>query len=320
MTRENRNLIINALSAVLLGVVFLFGYSTVMDLQTKNQNVSMLKTVFTTANSYEVVKENQTELTSKWLVKQGSTTIGYYYEGEGTAIITPMDPTTPMKLVIQVFVRSDKQVINVSVKYSEHTENYINDYLKPDLARIKNVQIQDYLSIDLAGGASTFSMPIVHNILAAVSRDLTGANPNPAVTVDPIEEIFGEYGTATVDSTFVATDKVIKKEIVKNATDVVIGYAYTLSSTRNTGSNVDHHEDENWKLTLMVGVDLAGKIVSVYTVESDHTSSFYGSHQTYFTSIEGLDAKTIPVDTVTGASFSRSHINELLDALKGVLA
>lgn len=320
MTRENRNLIINALSAILFGVVFLFGFNAVMDAQAKNERLTMLQTYFPAADGFEVVKEGQTELTEKVVVKRGAMTIGYYYQGEASVIVTPMDATTPKKLVVQVFVRNDLQVLNVSVVYSEHTPDYVDGYLVPDLALIKNVMIQDYLSVDLVGGASTFSMPIVHGIMAAISRDLTGLEPNPAEGPDPIEEVFGTYGSATVDSTFTPNAIVVKKEIVKNASDVIIGYAYTLTSTKNTGNAVSGNENENWDLTLMVGVGTDGKIIGVYTIESDHTPSFYGRHNVYFTSLEGLDSKTFPVDTVTGASFSRSHINELLDALKGVLA
>ena len=142
---------------------------------------------------------------------------------------------------------------------------------------------------------------------------------SPAVVSTPYNKIFGPDVTNTEDTTFTATAIVIKKEIIKNASDVIIGYAYTLSSTKNTGTAVEYHEDENWKLTLLVGIDTENKIVGIETIEKGHTTEYYNYHLAYFTSLEDLDSKTFPVDTVTGASFSRTHINELLDALKGVL-
>ena len=169
---------------------------------------------------------------------------------------------------------------------------------------------------DTAAGASYGSQSMRTIVRDAIL--LFNENTPPVVST-PYNKIFGPDVTNTLDTTFTATDKVIKKEIIKNASDEVIGYAYTLSSTKNTGSSVDYHESEDWKLTLLVGIDMSNKIVGVETVESDHTDSFYSNHLAYFTSLKGVDSKTFPVDAVTGASFSRSHINELLDALKGVL-
>lgn len=184
-----------------------------------------------------------------------------------------------------------------------------------DLTKLMVLQ-NDNNEYDTASGASygsTSMRTIVRDAILLFNEN------TPPVVSTPYNKIFGPDVTNTEDTTFTKTDKVIKKEIIKNASDVVIGYAYTLSSTRNTGSNVDYHEDEDWKLTLLVGIDLDNKIVGVETVESDHTDSYYNNHLTYFTSLKGVDSKTFPVDTVTGASFSKTHINELLDALKGVL-
>lgn len=325
MTRENRNLIINTLSAVLFAFVFLFAYSAVMNAQTRSERIAMFKTYFPSADNLEVLKVNQTGLDQKIAIKRGNMTIGYFYEGSGTTTSIPGHQGSKDKLVIHVYVRSDRQVMNVSVSYSEHTADYVDGFLKPDLALIKNVMIENYLSIDLVGGASAFSMPIVHNILAAISRDLTGANPNPADPADPIKEVFGEYGSASVDATFTPNDKVIKKEIVKDASDAIIGYAYTLSSIKNTGNAVEGSEQQNWGLTLMVGVDLEGEIVGIYTIDTDHTnsSSYYGKSQNYYNNLKGVavsNYQSVSIDVLSGASFSRSHILELLTALQEVLA
>lgn len=321
MTRENRLLIINALSALLLGVVFLFAYSTLISNQANQQALSYYQEVFPTANKFESVTINQPSITEKIKLMKDNTVLGYLYVGSGITTQIPGHGGSEDELRLHVFVKANREIAKIIVDYSEHTASFVDGSLKPDLVRLQGAIIENYLSVDLVGGASAYSMPIVHNILSAISRDLTGANPVEPNPVDPYAEIFGAYASKMEDGTFVPTDKVTKKEIIKDASDNIIGYAYTLSSVRNTGSNVDHHEDENWALTLLVGVDTTNNIEGIYTLASDHTNSFYGLHSTYFTALEGVAVSNYEsVDTVSGASFSRGHILELLEALQGVLA
>ncbi|MDG0889377.1 hypothetical protein [Paracholeplasma manati] len=321
MTRENRILLINALSALLVGVIFLFAFSSLISNQEKQIKLSYYQEFFATANKFESVSVNQTSLTEKVKIMKDNTVLGYLYVGSGTSTQIPGHGGSEDELRLHVFVKANREIAKIVVDYYEHTSTYVEGSLKPDLVRLQGSVIENYLSVDLVGGASAYSMPIVHNILSAISRDLTGSNPIVPNPVDPYAEIFGEYASKTEDDTFVPTDKVTKKEIIKDASDNILGYAYTLSSVRNTGSNIDHHEDENWGLTLLVGVDTTNNIEGIYTLASDHTASFYGLHSTYFTALEGVAVSNYEsVDTVSGASFSRGHILELLEALQGVLA
>lgn len=321
MTRENRNLLINALAAVLFGVIFLFVFNAIVENQSKNEQLNLYKTYFPTADSFESVDVNQTGLTEKVVVKQGSTILGYFYVGSGVSTSIPGHGGSSDELRLHVFIKANRQIEAIVVDYYEHTENFVENYLKPDLLLLEGVIVENYLTVDLVGGASAYSMPIVHQVLTSISRDLTGNDP--VDPIDPYFELFGEYASVTEDATFVATSKVLKREIVKDASDAILGYAYTVSSVRNTGSGSnlsDYIQNQDWTLTLLVGVNTDLEFVEFFTVASGHTGSYYASHEAYYESLEGVLVNNYEsIDTISGATASRDHILELLAALKGAL-
>lgn len=321
MTRENRNLILNTLGALLVGIVFLFAFNSLIANQTKQQALSYYQEAFPTANKFETVTVNQTGIVEKVKILKDNVVLGYLYVGYGVTTSIPGHGGSQDELRLHVFVKANREIISIVVDFSEHTESFVDNYLKPDLARLKGAIVEQYLSVDLVGGASAYSMPIVHNILSAISRDLTGANPVVPNPIDPYAELFENYASKSDDTTFTATAVVTKKEVIKDSSDAILGHVYTLTSTKNTADIIPFHDDENWNLTLLVGVDTEGKITGIYTVSSDHTGSYYGLHAPYFTALEGVAVSNYEsVDTIAGASFSRTHILELLDALQGVLA
>lgn len=321
MTRENRNLLINSLVALLFGVVFLFGYNAIIDAQAKNEQLNLYKTYFPTADSFESVTVNQTGLVEKVVIKKGNSIVGYFYVGSGVSTSIPGHGGSSDELRLHVFVKANREIEAIKVDYYEHTSNFVENFLKPDLLLLEGVAVENYLTVDLVGGASAYSMPIVHQILTSISRDLTGNDPIDPI--DPYFELFGEYETVTEDTAFTPTAKVLKREIVKNASDVVLGYAYTVSSVRNTGTGShlsEYIQGQDWELTLLIGVNTDLEFVEFFTVNSDHTGSYYGTHEAYYESLEGVLVDSYDtIDTIAGATASRDHILELLEALKGVL-
>lgn len=255
-------------------------------------------------------------------IYQGGNIVGYVYKGfhnnnyssSVEALVGINIDGTFAGVEILKIVQTTADHVNVVVANAKVFKG--KNVADIDLVKLMQLSNNNH-EYDTATGASYGSTSMRTIVRDAIL--LFNQNTPPVVTT-PYTRIFGLNVTNTEDTTFTTTDKVFKKETIKNASDTVVGYAYTLTSTKNTGLAVEGHDDEDWTLSLLVGVDLEGKIVGIETLLSDHTNYYYNQHSTYFNALKGVAVANYgSVDTVTGASFSRSHILELLTALQGVL-
>lgn len=256
-------------------------------------------------------------------IYQGGNVVGYVYKGfhnnnysssvEALVGIN-IDGTFAGVEILNIVQTTADHVNVVTANAKVFKGKNVADINLTDLMVLSN-SANKYDTTNGASYGSTSMRTIVRDAILLFNQN------TPPVVTTPYTRLFGPDVTNTEDTTFTATDKVVKKEIIKNASDAVVGYAYTLTSTKNTGDDVEYNENQNWTLSLLVGVDLEGKITGVETLQSGHTSDYYTLHNAYFTALKGVTVANYgSVDTVSGASFSRSHILELLTALQGVLA
>lgn len=310
MTRENKWLIINAFIFVLVGVLFLFGYNMYKEQLVVNQYKEYIPTV----TSLKEEKVEDSIIQKKITLKNGSEVVGYAYVGSDFAEGIPATDGGPKELRIQVVTDNSGVIKKVFVEYSEHTPDYVK-YVEQYFEALSGTAIIDYKKVDEVAGASAKSMPIVREILTEATKLITGKEPNPKELPDPYKDIFENYESYEVDSTFTATDKVTKKEIVKDASDVILGYAFTVTGTVD---DIPYH-DGPARITLLVGIDTSGKIVGLQTLLSEHTSSYYDMHTPYFDNLSGVAIDSYEtVDTISGATLSLNLIKQLLDAVKAV--
>ena len=133
------------------------------------------------------------------------------------------------------------------------------------------------------------------------------------------KEVFDGFDSREEDETFEATDLVIKKEIIKDEDEEVIGYAYTLQGTTKEFLDKDYKK-EYGELTLLVGLDLDNKVVGIRTVETTHTGTYYDKYQEEYDELVGVElVDDANVDLVGGSTVSGNSIQELIDALKEVI-
>lgn len=256
-------------------------------------------------------------------VKKGKDVLGYIYKGKAQNAYSNEEGYIDVQLGINKagvitgvefleLTQTDFKVADIKKNAAYYVNKNIADL---DLAILANKGPASYdVVADASAGTS-----IIRTVIREAIIIYTGKEP---VEVDPILEVFPTYSSAVNDDTFVATDKVVKKQIIKSKAGETIGYLYEVTAVKNTGALVDYHVNEDWTLTFLVGLDTSGKIVKVYTLKSDDTPGFYKKHNAYLESLVGKDMLTYDgaENTVTGATFSRGRILELLDALKGVLA
>ncbi len=318
MSRENRNLIINALVFLVIGVVFLVGmtqYGKVKELKNYQQ-------YFSEATSFKKETLSASPLTEKITLYKGKEVVGSIYIGQDSAENIPTHPQWSL-LKLQVNVDKNDKIMEVIVLENEHTPSFFAS-VEQYLPQLKGVSLIDYKDVDEVAGASEYSMPIVTAILNKVTLIQTGKEPNPAKPKDPYIIIFGDYKTKEEDASFTPTALVLSKEIVKDDNDNVLGYAYTLE---NVANNIPYHATA--KLTLIVGLDSENKVIGVHTKFSEHTAGFYKLHEDRYDDLKDRLLADInyaseyadEVDGVAGstASVSSLWIDELIEALKGVL-
>lgn len=169
---------------------------------------------------------------------------------------------------------------------------------------------------DSATGSS-FGSTSMRTVIKDAIAVFSGSKP---VVVDHYKDIYGVEVVKTEEA--ITKDKVTKKEMIKDSEGTLLGYAYTLSSVKNTGTAVDYNEDKDWGMTLLVGLDENNVIVGIIVTNTDHTAGFYKKHNAYLTGLIGTNIAAYEdvANTIAGASFSRGHMLELLEALKGALA
>lgn len=255
-------------------------------------------------------------------VKDGGQTVGYIYKGRLTNSYGVIDQLVGIKKNGEI---TGIQFLNLdqtpSMKPAIETNASVFKGLNANDINLTNLIVFSSSAnvYDTAAGSS-FGSTTMRTILRDAINQFKNAGP---VVEDPYQDIFGAYATKEDDSTFTATDKVTKREIIKDASNNVIGYAYTLTSVKNTGTGsnlTEYIQDQDWSLSLLVGVDAEDEFLGIEILSSQHTKNFIEMHLPYFESLKGVSVATYSsVDTISGASASLAHIQELLNALQGVL-
>ena len=229
--------------------------------------------------------------------------IGYVFKAKGT------NPRGLIDLAVAVSLTGE--VKGVKILESENTVGFWDQYNNP--LSEKTGTLAELSGVDVIAGV-TQSGDLINTLIGAAKAfgiEIIGGE----VVVDPYENIFGANMTAVVDESFTATDILLKREIIKNSRDVIQGFAYTATGTVE---GIPYH-DGPARVTLLVGVDPAGKILGVETFVNEHTESYYNKHLPYFTNLKGKDlANYEDVDTIAGATISLGLIQDLLDAVKAV--
>ena len=281
-------------------------YSAVFPGLTEASKVEGVSFVGTT---YEVLEVKKGEEVVGFLIKGKST--NSYSEGNFIDILLGFDLKGN---IVGVEFLELSQTANLIQVVKDNSEYYKN----------KNISAIDFgilltqgkTTYDAKSGASfgsTTMRKIIHDAIKTYETLEIG---------DKYSDMFGSGAVATADSTFQATANVTKKEAVK-INDAVVGYAYTVTSKRSSSDvNGFYYGTVEWNLTLLVGLDTEGKIKGIVIEDSDHTKGFINDHLAYFDVLEGKELATFDTveNTVTGATFSKKHIEDLLQALKGVLA
>lgn len=160
------------------------------------------------------------------------------------------------------------------------------------------------------------------NTVKALLTDVATVHAEVAeVPLDPYTVMFGEGFTKEVDSSFVATEYVKSKELVKDSNGTDIAHLYKLNGFGIYNSESTEEKD----ITLYVGVDNDGKILGIVVPADEYHHTGGGLYTNTITFLEVYtntmlsDVETTGADLTSGATNSKNLANQLLAALKEVV-
>ena len=250
-------------------------------------------------------------------VKKGNELIGYIFKAKGS---------NQRGLIDLVVAYDNSGNVKVKILETDHTATFYVDYVDSENNTLVGLNKKTLVLDNIAGVTQTGDL--LRALLADVKIeaekyiDFSEIPETPEEPEEPeldiYEQLFINKETVEEDTSFAATEKVTKKETVKDVNGYILGYVYTLHGTSTTPLH-DYDESESNYITLLVGVDGDNKIVGVKVLKTDHTSTYLNEHNVYFDSLVGVLVSEAPVDDVADATVSRGIIRELIDALKAVL-
>lgn len=237
---------------------------------------------------------NETVTKKENVYDEDENLVGFAYTG--TITVTNIPGKASAALTLLAGIKLDGTVAGVVTINKEHTPGFYDDY-EDGLNNLAGWEI------DLIAGA-TISHDAINAILSAIKPFAESD-----VKLYNYVRLFGNNITVENDETFTTTEVITKKEVVKDAVGNIVGYAYTGTTTV---TNIPGKGSA--KLTLLVGVKVNDEVAGVITVLREHTPGYYDDYE------EGLNKLNAwEIDLITGATISRGAINNILDAIKGVV-
>lgn len=236
-------------------------------------------------------------------------TINEDYQFGMIELLVLIDPAGKVKVQIVQLNQSDWTVKGIQAYIYEKYQG---------IAYASVASIPSYDAADITAGAtatdSTSSIKALIQKAIDIHYDL--------IVDDPLVTIYGEGYVISNDTTFVPTTNVTKREIVKNASNVDIGYVYTLTGT----GDYDNGQElvSGHSITLQVAFNVDDEVLGVVIPEDlyGHTS---GARQAKIQSyVDLLVGKTVSefvatlnggADLVANVTYTKDLVDILIDAL-----
>lgn len=314
MSRENRNLILNAILALLLSITMVLGYDAFAN-RKPEINTDALSELFgedVTLADEETLTNDHVKL-RKNVLNASDEVVGAIYTLE-TGDVDYSVGTGNAEIIVTI--NKDKQLLAYEFGTYEHTEGF-----KANVETMLNSMIDNNTKIDsidtslAEGTGSTFSAEAVLETLIKLNDFIDGKVVEPEV--NKYDELFGvttKLGTITN----INIENLISEQPILNESDEVLGTSYIL----DTGVVVYFGSSEG-NVKFEVIVDQNETLLGYEFVEYTHTEGFKGNVEEMLDSIIS-DAKTLTdIDLTlaegTGSTNSSKAIIEILIKLKGYL-
>lgn len=207
----------------------------------------------------------------------------------------------------------------IELNQSDWTVKGIQAYLFENYQSVPFGTIKNLPSYDAAdptaGATATDSTGAIQAIIQKAIEMHNGTYVS-----DPYIAIYGEGYTLTDDATFTPTINITAKKIVKNASNVDLGYIYYLTGIGDYYDDYNGVMHSGHGIKLEVLFDESYQVLSILVPEVgyEHTSGYRKNILTYVAKFVGkspADFITTKEDPVAGAIYTGQLVNLLLDAL-----
>ena len=226
-----------------------------------------------------------------------------------------------IELLVAIDPAGKVNVQIVQLNQSDWTVKGIQRYITETYQGIPYTQVSSiapYNAADLTAGVtatdSTGSIKAIIQKAIDIHYDL--------IVDDPFVTIYGEGYVISDDTSFVPAGVVVKREIVKNASNVDIGYVYTLTGA----GDYDNGQElvVGHTITLKFAFDVDDILLGVVIPEElyGHTAgNRLTKIQSYVNLLVGKNATEFdaalanPGDIVSGVTYTKDLVDILIDAL-----
>jgi Na+-translocating ferredoxin:NAD+ oxidoreductase RnfG subunit len=243
--------------------------------------------------------------------------IGSFYKVRGVA--TYNDSGSSGSITLYVGILTDDTIVGIDMPREEYGHTTTAIFLNKVQAYVDSIVGSHITSfagqVDLVAGAS-YSQAHVDRLLDDVALAHTPTVEYPEA---PYDSWFGAGYTKVSDPGFTPVGFVLEKDIIRNAKGQVIGSFYKVR-----GVSVYNNGGSTGAISLYVGILTNGTIVGIEmpVAEYGHTTGtrFLPRVQDYVASIVGSNIKSFSgqSDLAAGASYSRAHVDALLDAIGAI--
>lgn len=222
-----------------------------------------------------------------------------------------------IKLDNTVFVQIEdlKQTSIYSFGIQAYVKEFFQGFKTNQFGSIPTRNLNAYYDLEAGGTASDSTNKVRELVKLAIDFYLAG---NQIVETDPLIAIYGEGYTLEIDTAFTPSDKVIEKNIVKDADQNIIGSYYHL---RGSGVYYDTNEGT---INVYVALDNDGDILGIFIPKDEYghtkSDSFHGKSVAIANSLIGskITDFVADYDLQTGATNSTTLFQQLIEALGGV--
>src|SRR5690554_2721885 len=314
MSRENRNLILNAILAVLISINIVLSYDAIAN-RKPEINTDALSELFgedVTLADEETLTNDHVKL-RKNVLNASDEVVGAIYTLE-TGDVDYSVGTGNAEIIVNI--NKDKQLLAYEFGTYEHTEGFKANVEKMLNSMIDNNTKIDSIDTSLAEGTgSTFSAEAVLETLIKLNDFIDGKVVEPEV--NKYDEIFGvttKLGTITN----INIENLISEQPILNESDEVLGTSYIL----DTGVVVYFGSSEG-NVKFEVIVDQDETILGYEFIDYTHTENLKGDVETLLNGLisesKTLDSLELAEKDTTGVTNSYNAIIEILIKLKGYL-
>lgn len=324
MTKENLYLVINTIILTIIGALVLFVITTYVPTEDEDKLFNQVVELKDTRNVETIPSSGGFSVIASRskAYNNADEEIGVVYRGliRNSYRFSNDDAYGEIEILVGITSQDRVFVQIVTLKqtstYIGGIQDYVYEYFRDiDYFEVEGLPVENVEEPDAGATASDSTGAIKALVLRIVDYHF-------GIIRDQHEVWYGEGYTKAIDDTFVGTDLVVNREVVRNANDAIIGYVYKMMGT------TEYYDGNTGSISVYIAFDIDGVVIGVLLPEDEYGHSlgnFRNRNFNYLLEFVGAtvddfdDIQLNQADIAAGASNTRGLIDTLIDALSEVI-